>query len=320
MEVLMNQTQPVVGIDVAKAKLDVALSPTDTTFTVANTEEGLRPLVAQLQRVKPTRIVVEATGGYEQLVVRLLVDVGLPIIVVNPRQVRAFAKATGQLAKTDAIDARLLALFAARVQPALRAQPDQATMALAALLARRRQLVAMITDEKHRRGHATPPIRKHIQAHLTWLERQLAALDTEFTTTIRQSPVWQEHEDLLQSVPGVGPVMSRTLLADLPELGTLSRQQIAALVGIAPFNRDSGMWRGRRTCWGGRASVRTALYMATLVGTKCNPVIAAFYQRLLAAGKRKKVALVACMRKLLTILNAMVHHKTKWQEVRSYTN
>ncbi len=320
MEVLMNQTPPVVGIDVAKAKLDVALSPTDTIFTVANTEEGLRPLVTQLQRVKPTRIVVEATGGYEQLVVRLLVDVGLPIIVVNPRQVRAFAKATGQLAKTDAIDARLLALFAARVQPALRAQPDQATMALAAVLARRRQLVAMITDEKHRRSQATPPIRKHIQTHLTWLERQLAALDTTFTTTIRQSPVWQEHEDLLQSVPGVGPVMSRTLLADLPELGTLSRQQIAALVGIAPFNQDSGTRRGRRTCWGGRASVRTALYMAALVATKCNPVIAAFYQRLLAAGKRKKVALVACMRKLLTILNAMVHHKTKWQEVRSYTN
>ncbi len=320
MEVLMNQTPPVVGIDVAKAKLDVALSPTDTIFTVANTEEGLRPLVTQLQRVKPTRIVVEATGGYEQLVVRLLVDVGLPIIVVNPRQVRAFAKATGQLAKTDAIDARLLALFAARVQPALRAQPDQPTMALAAVLARRRQLVAMITDEKHRRSQATPPIRKHIQTHLTWLERQLAALDTTFTTTIRQSPVWQEHEDLLQSVPGVGPVMSRTLLADLPELGTLSRQQIAALVGIAPFNQDSGTRRGRRTCWGGRASVRTALYMAALVATKCNPVIAAFYQRLLAAGKRKKVALVACMRKLLTILNAMVHHKTKWQEVRSYTN
>lgn len=319
MEVLMDQTKHCVGIDVAKANLDVALSPTDTIFTVANTEEGLRPLVTQLQRVKPTRIVVEATGGYEQLVVRLLVDVGLPIIVVNPRQVRAFAKATGQLAKTDAIDARLLALFAARVQPALRAQPDQATVALAALLARRRQLVAMITDEKHRRSQATPPIRKTIQAHLTWLERQLAALDTEFTTTIRQSPVWQEHEDLLQSVPGVGPVMSRTLLADLPELGTLSRQQIAALVGIAPFNQDSGTRRGRRTCWGGRASVRTALYMATLVATKCNPVIAAFYQRLLAVGKRKKVALVACMRKLLTILNAMVHHKTKWQEVRSYT-
>lgn len=316
----MEQTKDFVGIDVAKAKLDVALSPTDPIVTIANTEEGLRPLVTQLQQVQPTRIVVEATGGYEQLVVRLLVEAGLPIVVVNPRQVRAFAKATGQLAKTDAIDARLLALFAARVQPALRAQPDQATAALAALLARRRQLVAMSTDEKHRCSHATPPIRKTIQAHLRWLERQVAALDSEFTTRIRQSPVWQEHEDLLQSAPGVGRVTSRTLLADLPELGTLGHRQITALVGIVPFNQDSGTWRGRRTCWGGRASVRTALYMATLVATKCNPVIAAFYQRLLAAGKRKKVALVACMRKLLTILNAMVHHKTKWQEVRISTH
>ena len=311
----MEPTPPCVGIDVAKAKLDVALSPTEPIVTVDNTEVGLQPLLTQLHRVRPARIVVEATGGYEQLVVRLLVEAGLPIIVVNPRQVRAFAKATGQLAKTDTIDARLLALFAARVQPALRAQPDPGTAALAALVARRRQLVAMITDEKHRRHQASPPIRTMIQAHLTWLERQLATLDTDFTTMIRQSPVWQAHADLLQSVPGVGPVMSRTLLADLPELGTLSRRQLAALVGIAPFNQDSGRRRGRRTCWGGRAPVRTALYMATLVATKYNPVIAACYHRLLAAGKRKKVALVACMRKLLTILNAMMKHQTKWQEV-----
>ena len=266
-EVLMELTPSCVGIDVAKAKRDVALSPTEPIVPVDNTEAGLQPLLTQLHRVRPTRIVVEATGGYEQLVVRLLVDAGLPIIVVNPRQVRAFAKATGQLAKTDAIDARLLALFAARVPPALRAQPDQATAALAALLARRRQLVAMITDEKHRRHLAPPPIRQSIQKHLGWLERQLATLDTEFTTTIRQSPVWQEHEDLLQSVPGVGPVLSRTLLADLPELGTLSRRPIAALVGIAPFNQDSGTRRGHRTGWGGRAPVRTALYRATLVAT-----------------------------------------------------
>ena len=316
----MKPMNPCVGIDVAKAHLDVALSPTDPIFTIANTEAGLKPLITQLQQLAPFRIVVEATGGYERLVVRLLVDAGLPIIVVNPRQVRAFAKATGQLAKTDAIDAQLLALFAARVQPALRAHPDQATVALAALLARRRQLVAMITDEKHRRHLATPPIRKSIQKHLVWLERQLTTLDTEFTTRIRQSPVWQAQEDLLQSVPGVGPVMSRTLLADLPELGTLSRRQIAALVGIAPFNQDSGTRRGRRTCWGGRAPVRTTLYMATLVATKWNPVIAGFYHRLLIAGKRKKVALVACMRKLLTILNAMVQHKTQWQELRSITS
>jgi len=316
----MEPTPPCVGIDVAKAKLDVALSPTEPIVTVDNTEAGLQSLLPQLHRRRPARIVVEATGGYEQLVVRLLVEASLPIIVVNPRQVRAFAKATGQLAKTDAIDARLLALFAARVQPALRAQPDPRTPALAALLARRRQLVAMITDEKHRRHQAPPSIRKTIQVHLTWLERQLAILDKEFTTMIRQSPVWQAHADLLQSVPGVGPVMSRTLLADLPELGTLSRRQLAALVGMAPFNQDSGRRRGRRTCWGGRAPVRTALYMATLVATKYNPVMAACYHRLLAAGKRKKVALVACMRKLLTILNAMVKHQTKWQEVRHRTS
>lgn len=316
----MEPTPLCVGIDVAKAKLDVALSPTEPIVTIDNTEAGLQPLLTRLHRLRPTRIVVEATGGYEQLVVRLLVEAGLPIIVVNPRQVRAFAKATGQLAKTDAIDAHLLALFAARVQPALRAQPDPGTMALAALLARRRQLVAMITDEKHRRHQASPPIRKTIQAHLTWLERQLATLDREFTTTIRQSPVWQAHTDLLQSVPGVGPVLSRTLLADLPELGRLSRRQVAALVGIAPFNQDSGRRRGRRTCWGGRAPVRTALYMATLVATKYNPVIAACYHRLLAAGKCKKVALVACMRKLLTILNAMVKHQTKWQAVCHMTS
>lgn len=310
----MDPTSSVVGIDVAKAKLDVALSPTASIITLTNTEEGLTPLVTQLRTLQPTRIIIEATGGYEQLAVRLLVDAGLPIIVVNPRQVRAFAKALGLLAKTDAIDARLLALFGARVQPALRAQPDPGTAALAALLARRRQLIAMMTDEKHRRPQAPPAIRQTIQAHLTWLEHQVATLDQAFTTTIRQSPVWQEHEDLLQSVPGVGPVMSRTLLADLPELGKLNRKQIAALVGIAPFNQDSGLRRGRRTCWGGRAPVRTALYMATLVATRHNPVIAACYQRLLAAGKRKKVALVACMRKLLTILNAMVKHQRKWQE------
>ncbi len=316
----MEPPSSVVGIDVAKAKLDVALSPTASIITLPNTEEGLYPLVTQLRTLRPTRIIIEATGGYEQLAVRLLVDAGLPVIVVNPRQVRAFAKALGLLAKTDAIDARLLALFGVQVQPAQRAQPDPGTAALAALLTRRRQLIAMMTDEKHRRPQAPPAIRQTIQAHLTWLEHQVATLDQEFTTTIRQSPVWQEHEDLLQSVPGVGPVMSRTLLADLPELGKLNRKQIAALVGIAPFNQDSGLRRGRRTCWGGRAPVRTALYMATLVATRHNPVIAACYQRLLAAGKRKKVALVACMRKLLTILNAMVKHQRKWQEVRSITS
>lgn len=320
MEDRMEHVEQFVGIDVAKAKLDVALTPTAPVFTVANTEAGLAPLMTQLQELAPTRIVVEATGGYDLPLVRALVEAALPVIVVNPRHVRAFAKATGQLAKTDAIDARLLALFASRVQPALRAHPDAATTELAALLARRRQLIEMMTAEKHRRARATPAIRQTIQAHLTWLERQLASLDTELTQRIQQSPIWHEQAERLQSVPGVGPVMSRTLLADLPELGTLTRRQLAALVGVAPFNRDSGTWRGRRSCWGGRNTVRTALYMATLVATKCNPIIKACYQRFLAGGKRKKVALVACMRKLLTILNAIVRHRTKWQEIRHITS
>jgi transposase len=310
----MEPSRNYVGIDVAKAKLDVASHPPGLTDTQRNTEDGIGALVRAVQTVTPALIVVEATGGYELPLVRALVEAALPVIVVNPRQVRDFAKATGQLAKTDTIDAQVLALFAARVQPAVRAQPDVATTELAALLARRRQLVEMVTAEKHRLGKASAAIRPGIQAHLDWLLQQLTTLDDDLTRRIRQSPVWQEQENLLQSVPGVGPVMSRTFLADLPELGTLTRRQIAALVGVAPFNRDSGTWRGARTCWGGRAPVRTALYMATLVATRCNPVIRQTYQHLCARGKKRKVALVACMRKLLTILNAMLKYRTRWQE------
>ena len=310
----MDAPRTYVGIDVAKAKLDVASYPPSLTATVGNTEDDIVDLVDVVQTVAPVLIVVEATGGYELALVRALVEAGLPVIVVNPRQVRDFAKATGQLAKTDAIDAQVLALFAARVQPTLRPHPTPATQELAALLARRRQLVEMLTAEKHRRGQAPAAVRPGIQAHVDWLTQQVTTLDDDLTTTIRQSPVWQEQEDLLQSVPGVGPVMSRTVLADLPELGTLTRRQIAALVGVAPLNRDSGTWRGARTCWGGRAPVRTALYMATLVATRCNPVIRQAYQALCARGKKRKVALVACMRKLLTILNAMLKHRTSWQE------
>lgn len=310
----MNTPRTYVGIDVAKAKLDVASYPSRVTDTQPNTEEGIAVLVKVLQAAAPALIVVEATGGYELPLVRALVEAALPVIVVNPRQVRDFAKATGQLAKTDAIDARVLALFAARVQPPVRPQPDAATQELAALLARRRQLVEMITAEKHRRSRATPSIRKSIHAHLRWLESQLKSLDADITQRIHQSPIWQAQEEVLRSVPGVGPVMSRTVLADLPELGTLTRRQIAALVGVAPLNRDSGMWRGARSCWGGRAPVRTALYMATLVATRCNPVIRRAYEALCARGKKRKVALVACMRKLLTILNAMLKHQTPWQE------
>ncbi len=249
----MDTPRTYVGIDVAKAKLDVASHPPGLTDTLRNTEDGIAALGGAVESVAPVLIVVEATGGYELPLVRVLVEAALPVIVVNPRQVRDFAKATGQLAKTDAIDAQVLALFAARVQPTLRPHPTPATQELAALLARRRQLVEMLTAEKHRLGQAPAAVRPGIQAHLDWLMQQLTTLDHDLTTRIRQSPLWKEQEDLLQSVPGVGPVMSRTVLADLPELGTLTRRQIAALVGVAPLNRDSGMWRGARTCWGGRA-------------------------------------------------------------------
>lgn len=242
------------------------------------------------------------------------------MVVVNARQVRDFAKATGQLAKTDAIDAAVLAHFAEAVRPALRPLPDAATQALSALMMRRRQLIEMRTAEQNRLGSAPASVRSRIRAHLTWLTRELAHLDDDLTQTIRESPVWCEKDDLLQSTPAVGPVLARTLLAALPELGTLNRKQIAALVGVAPLNRDSGTLRGRRIVWGGRAHVRAALYMSALVATRYNPVIRAFYQRLCAAGKAKKVALTACMHKLLTILNTMLKHGTRWQQNFAHTS
>jgi len=235
------------------------------------------------------------------------------VVVVNPRQVRDVAKATGRLAKTDALDAAILAQFAEAVRPPRRPLPDAATRALSALLTRRRQLLDRRTAEQNRLGTAPGPVRTRIRAHLTWLRHELAHLDEDLGRTIHESPVWREQDDLLQSVPGVGPVVARTLLASLPELGTLNRKQLAALVGVAPLNRDSGTLRGRRTIWGGRASVRTVLYMSALAASRCNPVIRAFYQRLIAAGKAKKVALTACMHKLLMILNAMVKHRTSWE-------
>jgi transposase len=238
----------------------------------------------------------------------------LPVVVVNPRQVRDFAKATGHLAKTDTLDAQVLAQFAEAVRPTPRPLPDAQTQERAARLTRRRQLVEMLVAEKTRRGQASSPIQKQIQVHLTWLERRLRALDEELATAIRSSPLWREKDELLQSMPGVGPVLATTLLASLPELGILSRQQIAALVGVAPLNRDSGTIRGKRTIWGGRAHVRATLYMAAIVASRCNPMIRAFYHRLCAAGKAKKVALTACMRKLLTILNAMLRTRRPWQD------
>ena len=309
----MSAPQIFVGIDVAKAHLDVALRPTGERWTVANADASLAALVAQLQAVAPTLIVLEATGGYQRAVVAALAAAGLPVVVANPRQTRDFAKATGQLAKTDALDARALAHFAEAVRPSPRPLPDAQTEALRAVLTRRRQLVAMRTAEQNRLDSAPPTVHADLQAHITWLDQRLAALDDTLDTTLRTSPVWRERDTLYRSVPGIGPVCARTLLLELPELGTLSRQRIAALAGVAPFNRDSGTLRGQRTIWGGRAALRATLYMSTLVAVRHNPVLKAFYERLLAAGKAKKVALVACMRKLLTILNAMAKQKTLWQ-------
>jgi transposase len=304
-----------VGVDVSKARLDVAVRPSGELSSVTYDANGITTVLAQLRQVRPALIVMEATGGLEQPLLRALLDAALPVIVVNPRQVRDFAKAPGQLAKTDTLDAQVLARFAEVIRPALRVIPDAPTQELAALLARRRQVLAMQQAEQNRLDRAFDRVRKRIAAHVHWLSDERARLDEELDDMIQRSPVWRAREELLQSVPGIGPVMSRTVLAELPELGLLNRKQMAALVGVATFNRDSGRLRGHRTIWGGRASVRTVLYMATLVATRWNPVIRPFYQRLRAAGKAPKVALVAAMRKLLTLLNAMVHDGTPWRPV-----
>lgn len=305
-----------VGIDVAKAELVVSVRPTMERFTVANDERGVRTLVERLRAIGPQLIVLEATGGYELLGVAALAAAALPVVVVNPRQVRDFAKATGQLAKTDRIDADILARFADVVRPAVRVIPDAEAQELEALLARRRQLLEMLQAERNRLGQVLGKgkrlVRKSLKAHIAFLERELRMTDTDLGEMVKNSPAWRERDDLLQSVPGVGPVLSRTLLADLPELGRLSRREIAKLVGVAPLSRDSGTMRGRRFVQGGRATVRAVLYMAALVATKRNVVIRGFYQRLVAAGKPKKLALVACMRKLLTILNTMVRTHERW--------
>jgi transposase len=310
----MTTTPVFVGIDVSKDRLAVALTPQSDRWAVAHEESGIAALVARLRQHAPVLIVLEATGGLEIPLASELAAAGLPVVVVNPRQVRDFARATGRLAKTDTLDASILAQFAEAVRPAPRPLPDAAAQALSALLTRRRQLIEMLTAAKNRLRTAPTPVRKGIRAHITWLEGRLADLDEDLAQTIRESPLWREKDDLLQSTPGVGPVLARTLLAGLPELGTLTRKQIAALVGVAPLNRDSGLFRGARRVWGGRAHVRAALYMSALVATRFNPVIRPFYQRLRAAGKAKRVALTACMRKLLTILNAMLRHRTRWQD------
>ena len=301
-----------VGIDVSKARLDVALGVAGELLWVANDARGIASLVARLVELAPELVVLEASGGLQTALVAELGAAQLPVVVVNPRQVRDFARATGQLAKTDALDARMLALFAERIRPQVRPLPDEQELELKALVARRRELVEMITAERNRLDRAPKLLHKEISAHIRWLESRLKDRDRDLDQMLRSSPLWREREDLLRAVPGVGPVLCATLLADLPELGALSRHQIAKLVGVAPLNCDSGTMRGRRAVWGGRAQVRAALYMATLAAVRCNPALKTFYLRLRSAGKPAKVALTAAMRKLLTVLNAMLKHHTHW--------
>jgi transposase len=315
----MSDVPCFVGIDVAKAQLDIALRPSGERWAVPNEASGVALLVDRVQTLKPTLIVLEATGGLERAVTSALATAGLPVVVVHPRQVRDCARATGQLAKTDALDARALAPFADVIRPTPRPLPDAQTQELRALRGRRQQLIGMRTAEQHRLAGTNECLTKNMTAHMTWLKADIATLDDELEALLRASPLWRENDELLQSAKGIGPVSAQTLLLELPELGTLTRQEIAALVGVAPLNCDSGTMRGKRTIWGGRAHGRPVLYMSTLVATRFNPQIKAFYQRLLAAGKVKKVALTACMRKFLTILNAMLKHRTPWQaqEVQS---
>jgi transposase len=308
----MTTTPTFIGIDVSKAHLDCVCRPRNEALHVTNDSEGIEELVNHVQRLAPTLIVLEATGNFQMAAVAALAAAGLPVAVVNPRQVRDFAKATGQLAKTDAIDAGVLAHFAEAMRPEPRPVPDVATQELKLLLARRRQLLEMLKAEQQRVANAPSVVRDNIKRSIGYLKQLLADTDAALSSAIRTSPVWREHEHLLRSVPGIGTVTITTLLACLPELGQLGGKQISKLVGVAPLNQDSGQWRGVRRVWGGRAPVRAVLYMATLVATRRNPVIRDFYQRLLTRGKCKKAALTACMRKLLTILNAMVKSKTPW--------
>lgn len=307
-----------IGIDIAKRELEVAERPSGTRWTASNTPVGIAGLIERIRAAGPVGLlVVEATGGYEMQVVAALTAAQLPVVVVNPRQVRDFARAVGTLAKTDRIDADVLAHFGEAVRPEPRPVPDELTQALHGWLARRRQLLEMLGAEEQRLAISAREVRRHIQQHVEWLRGQLRDVDKELQTLIRTSPVWRESENLLRTTPGVGPVLATTLLADLPELGQLTRREIAALVGVAPLNWDSGQQRGTRHIWGGRAAVRTTLYMATLAAIRCNPVIRTFFERLSAAGKPRKVALVACMRKLLTILNAMMRRRVAWQPALS---
>jgi transposase len=302
-----------IGIDVGKVHLEVAVWDSETYWRVSNDGDGIEKLISRLQALSPTLIVVEATGGLELPVVAAMASAKLPVAVVNPTRVRQFARSTGQLAKTDRLDALVLAHFAQAVRPRVRALRSEEGEHLAALVTRRTQVVVMLTAEKNRLVSTRPQLRQRLQKHIEWLEEERSSLDEEIARLIDGNPLWEEKNSLLRSVPGIGPVTAATLLADLPELGTLNRQKIAALAGVAPVNRDSGKKRGKRRVFGGRASVRRCLYMAALNASRYNPVIRSFYERLVHRGKEKKVALTACMRKLLVILNAMVRHRRAWQ-------
>jgi transposase len=309
----MSSSALYVGIDVSKATLDVALGSDGEVIQVDNDQSGVAELLDRLLGAKPAGIVLEATGGYESLVAAALAGKKLPVAVVNPRQVRDFAKSTGTLAKTDRIDARVLAHFGEAIKPEPRPLPSAEAKELEEFLGRRRQIVDMLTMEKNRLSIAsTETMKRSLKKHIAWLEEALRRADDDVDKAVKASPAWREQEDLLRSVPGIGPVSARTLLAELPELGTLNRKKIAALVGVAPLNRDSGQFKGLRTCWGGRARVRQVLYMAALAAVRGNPVIRRTYSALRARGKKHKVALVACMRKLLTILTAMVRTRSRW--------
>ena len=309
----MEDSQVFVGIDVSKSCLDVAARPTGEVWQVTNDADGISDLAQQLSGMSLSLVVLEATGGLERALTAELAAAGLPVAVVNPRHVRDFARAAGTLAKTDALDAQVLAHFGQAIEPEPRPLADADAQDLRAMVGRRRQLVEMITAEKNRRRTVIARIRPQVEEHIRWLEKSLKDLDQDLDSFIRSGPMWRTKEKIMRSAKGVGPVFTATVLANLPELGTVSGGQIAALVGVAPFNRDSGTLRGKRTVWGGRRQVRAALYMAALVASRYNPVIRDFYQRLCSMGKPKKVALTACMRKLLIILNSMVKHGREWQ-------
>jgi transposase len=306
----MNTPGMVVGIDVSKDWLDVALG--SESLRVANETQGVAGLIERLQKLEVALVVMEATGGYETQAASALAGAGLRLAVVNPRQVRDFAKATGRLAKNDRIDAHVIAAFGQAIEPQIVRLPDEQARELQDLLLRRSQLVGMRVQESNRLALMQGAMRKQIKSHIAWLDRAIDEVNTDLTARLRQSPAWREKDELLQSFKGVGPITSGTLMTSLPELGALDRRSIAALVGVAPFNRDSGAFRGRRAIWGGRAHVRHILFMAAISAIRSNPVIKAFYERLIARGKPHKVAVIACMRKMLTILNAMVRSNTPW--------